>query len=338
MKKVVCICYVVYSFLKIYIYGAFALLRQILQTHKKEEQRLHTGYVAIVTGGSAGIGFEVSRGLVSKNVHVVIGSRCSEEGKKAVAKIREEYPNAKVDWLHIDLTSLKSVRDFTDSFLAMGLPLNILINNAGIMFAPYQETDDGLEEHFQVNYLSHFYLTLLLLDVLKETGTDNSYSRVVNVSSVVHKLGNLDIDRLCSRFKNSWEYSPHAAYSDSKLAVTVSSFMLGRKLNDENCKVTANVLHPGVVRTSLYRYVHWSIKWFLDIVAILLYKTPEMSADTVLYLALSPSVEGETGCYYDNCVKNKPHDSAQDRLLQEKLWHRSCEIIEHLTENELKHK
>ncbi|CAG2211301.1 DHRSX [Mytilus edulis] len=318
MKKVVCFFFVVYSFLKIYIYGAFALLRQILQTHKKEEQRLHTGYVAIVTGGSAGIGFEVSRGLVSKNVHVVIGSRCIEEGKTAVAKIREEYPNAKVDWLHIDLTSLKSVREFTDSFLAMGLPLNILINNdsyyivAGIMFAPYQETDDGLEEHFQVNYLSHFYLTLLLLDVLKKTGTDNSYSRIINVSSVVHKLGNLDIDRLCSRYENSWEYSPHAAYSDSKLAITVSSFMLGRKLNDENYKVTANVLHPGV--------------------------TPEMAADTVLYLALSPNVEGDTGSYYDNCVKNKPHDSAHDRLLQEQLWHKSCEIIEHLTENELKHK
>lgn len=74
------------------------------------------------------------------------------------------------------------------------------------------------------------------------------------------------------RYENSWEYSPHAAYSDSKLAITVSSFMLGRKLNDENYKVTANVLHPGVVRTSLYRHVHWSIKWLLDVVAILLYK------------------------------------------------------------------
>lgn len=330
--------YVIYSFLKMYMYGGFALLRQILETHMREEQLLHTGYVAIVTGGSEGIGFEVSRGLVSKNVHVVIGSRCIEEGKHAVAKIREEYPNAKVDWLCLDLSSLKSVQEFTYSFLAMGLPLHILVNNAGIMFAPYNETEDGLEEHFQVNYLSHFYLTLLLLDLLKDSGADNSYSRIINVSSVVHQVGSLDIDNLCKRHENWWEYSPHAAYSDSKLAVTVASFMLAKKLKEEKSKVTVNVVHPGIVRTRLYRHVHWCIKWLLDIVAILCYKTPETAADTVLYLALSNSLEGDTGCYYDNSHKTRPHDTSHDRVLQEKLWHRSCEIIEHLTQTELKHK
>ena len=77
--------------------------------------------------------------------------------------------------------------------------LSIIYFTAGIMFAPYKKTVDGLEEHFQVNYLSHFYLTLLLIDVLKDSGTDNSHSRIVNLTSVVHKVGNIDIDNLCKR-------------------------------------------------------------------------------------------------------------------------------------------
>ncbi|OWF43787.1 dehydrogenase/reductase SDR family member on chromosome X-like [Mizuhopecten yessoensis] len=321
--------YILWALLKMYAVGTLALVRQILQRHKPaKDLRLHTGKVAIVTGGSGGIGFEVSKGLVAKNVHVFIACKCVAEGRMAIDKIREEFPNAKVDFLELDLSSLVSVNTFVDNFLARGLPLHILINNAGVMFKPYQETEDQMEYHFQVNYLGHLYLTKLLLWKLCESGADNSYSRIINVSSIVQCVGCIDIERLGETCIHWSQYSPHAAYADSKLAIVIATYSLDTKLRRDTSKVSINAVHPGIVNTPLYRHVHWGIKWLLDFVARLTYKTPVQGADGILFLALSDSLEGNSGGYYDNCSKVSSKGISYNTDLQERLLRKSEEILQ----------
>ncbi|XP_061185629.1 dehydrogenase/reductase SDR family member on chromosome X-like [Saccostrea echinata] len=305
LSIVIGICYIFWSFLKVYIFGFLALVRQLLQRHKIPELQLRTGKIALVTGGTSGIGFHVSLGLVSKNIHVIMGGHNTEKGKEAIRKIREEFPNAKVDFMHLNLASFKSIQDFVENVKARCSSIHILVNNAGVMFAPYEETTDSLESHFQINYLGHLYLTQSLMDILKNSGTDEFYSRIINLSSVVHNVGSLNLLNFGRRYSHWWEYSPHAAYSDSKLYIALSSWGLSEQLKQENSKVTVNTLHPGIVNTALYRHVHWSIKWLLDIVARFTYLPPPEGADTILYLALSPDVERETGIYYDNCQEQK---------------------------------
>ncbi|XP_033743800.1 dehydrogenase/reductase SDR family member on chromosome X-like [Pecten maximus] len=321
--------YIIWALLKIYVVGTLVLVRQILQRHKTAKGlHLHTGKVAIVTGGSSGIGFEVSKGLVAKNVHVFIASKCVTEGKMAIAKIREEFPNAKVDFLVLDLASLESVNKFVDNFLARGLPLHILINNAGVMFIPYEETENEMEYHFQVNYLGHFYLTKLLLWKLCESGTDNSHSRIINVSSVVQCVGSIDVERLGEKCIHWSQYSPHAAYADSKLAIVLATYSMDSKLRGDKSKISINAVHPGIVNTPLYRHVHRGIKWLLDLVARFTYKTPVQGADGILFLALSDSLEGNSGGYYDNCSKVSSKGLSYNKDLQERLLKKSEEILQ----------
>ncbi|XP_069130765.1 polyprenol dehydrogenase-like isoform X2 [Argopecten irradians] len=287
--------YILWALMKMYVVGTLALIWQILQRHKTaKDLRLHTGRVAIVTGGSCGIGFEVSKGLVAKNVHVFIASKSDTEGKMTIGKIREEFPNAK----------------------------------AGVMFMPYEETENELEHHFQVNYLGHLYLTKLLLWKLRESGADNSHSRIINVSSVVHCVGNINVERLGEKCIHWSQYSPHAAYADSKLAVVISTYALDDKLRGDHSKVSINAVHPGIVNTPLYRHVHWGIKWLLDLVAKLTYKTPIQGADGILFLALSDSVEGNSGGYYDNCSKVSSKRLSYNKDLQARLLKKSEEILQ----------
>ncbi|KAJ8298115.1 hypothetical protein KUTeg_024646 [Tegillarca granosa] len=273
--KVLSLSWIFMCFLKTYLLGAYVLLKQLMFSRDvTTEQTLKTGMVAIVTGGDAGIGYEVSKGLVSKNVHVII---------------------------------------------------------AGVMFKPYTTTEDGLEYHFQVNYLGHLYLTSLLLDKLKQSGADNSFSRIINVSSVVHVLGSMNIETLV-RPSKCWGYSSHYAYAESKLAIVMSTYRLHHEFLLDKCPVTVNAIHPGVVNTDLYRYVHWSLKWLLDFLATLLYKTPEEGADGILYLALSSNLEGESGGYYDSNCKHNSSTVSYNEDLQNDLWLKSFKIIEDLTQ------
>ncbi|XP_055995571.1 dehydrogenase/reductase SDR family member on chromosome X-like isoform X3 [Ostrea edulis] len=288
---------------------------------------LRNGKLAVVTGGTSGIGFYVSLGLVSKNVHVVIGGRNIQEGKEAIEKIRQEYPNAKVDFLHLNLASLKSVQDFVENIKARCSNVHILVNNAGVMFASYEETADSLESHFQVNYLGHLYLTQSLMEILKISGTDEFYSRIINVSSIVHNIGSLNLQNFEGRCLPWWEYSPHAAYANSKLYITLASWCLSKQLKHENGRVTVNALHPGIVDTPLYRHVHWSIKWFLNCLASYTYLTPLEGADTVLYMALSSNVERETGVYYDNCKQQKTCQLSYSDDVIKKMYNISTDII-----------
>ncbi|XP_059695348.1 dehydrogenase/reductase SDR family member on chromosome X isoform X2 [Haemorhous mexicanus] len=302
------------------------------------------GKVAIVTGGTKGIGYQTVKHLARLGMHVIIAGNSESDGQEAVRKIKEETLTGKVEFLYCDLASMKSIRQFVQQFRARNCPLHVLVNNAGVMLVPERKTEDGFEEHFGLNYLGHFLLTNLLLDTLKQSGTHSHNARIITVSSATHYVGKLHLNDLQSRCS----YSPHGAYAQSKLALVLFTYRLQHLLTANGSHVTANVVDPGVVNTELYKHVFWVVKvvkwmtawlFFKGIVIVLLYQdksairrtylslTPEEGASTTIYAAVSPEVEGAGGCYFYNEERTKSADVAYDEELQRRLWTESCKMV-----------
>ncbi|XP_031416644.1 dehydrogenase/reductase SDR family member on chromosome X isoform X3 [Clupea harengus] len=179
-------------FLKLYLIGVKVLLYQLFNSpFTLSVLPKQNGKVAIVTGGAKGMGYETVRRLTSLGMHVIIASNHDNEGLAAVKRICEERNDAQVEFEHLDLASLKSVRQFVNRFQHRGLPLHVLVNNAAVMLVPESTTEEGFEQHFGINYLGHFLLTSLLLDTLKQSGQHDSCSRIVTISSSAHHMGHL---------------------------------------------------------------------------------------------------------------------------------------------------
>ncbi|XP_041834783.1 dehydrogenase/reductase SDR family member on chromosome X isoform X1 [Melanotaenia boesemani] len=281
------------------------------------------GRVAIVTGGTRGMGFETARHLASLGMHVVIVGNEREEGKAAARKIQEECSEGKAEFVFVDLTSLKSVRQFAQTFKDRGLPLHVLVNNAGTMLVPERQTEDGFEFHFCLNYLSHFLLTNLLLDVLKRLGRPGCSSRVVNMSSATHYAGVMHMDDLNRRVC----YSSHGAYAQSKLALVLFTNYLQEQLTAGGFHVTVNAVDPGMVDTALYDNL-WTLAQMLKRpVAKVLFRTPAEGASISIYAAAASEMEGVGGCYLYNGLKTQSSELSYDSELQAKLWKKSCQLV-----------
>uniref|UniRef100_A0A8C6T0P7 Dehydrogenase/reductase X-linked n=1 Tax=Neogobius melanostomus TaxID=47308 RepID=A0A8C6T0P7_9GOBI len=310
--------------IKLYLLGLWVLLGQLFsKTFRLPEMPRQEGKVAIVTGGSRGIGFEVALHLAGLGAHVIIGGRDEQEGLSAVAKIREEHREAKVEFITLDLGSMQSVRHFVQCFKERNLPLNILVNNAGIMLVPEGRTEDGFELHFGVNYLGHFLLTWLLLDHLKQSGMLDCFSRVVHVSSSAHRIGEIKLNDL-----NSEYYSAHAAYCQSKLAQLLFSAHLQKALRAGAFTASSFAVDPGMVHTALYRHIWAPLRLALGVVAQLLFWTPKEGAATVLYAALSPALDGErAGGYWANGRRQMTSPPTSDLRLQRSLWETSARML-----------
>lgn len=317
-------CYVLPA-ITLYWLGVRVLLAQLCsKTFKLPVMPRQDGRVAIVTGGGRGIGFEVARHLAGLGARVIIGGRDEQEGLATVARIREEHSEAKVEFKTLDLGSSKSIRQFAQSFKERNLPLNILVNNAGIMLVPEGRTEDGFELHFGVNYLGHFLLTWLLLDDLKQSGTSNCFSRVVNVSSSAHRVGEIKLNDLNS----SEYYSAHGAYCQSKLAQLLFSFHLQQVLRGGGFAVSSSAVDPGMVHTGLYRHMWTLLRLAQGALAQLLFWTPIEGAATVLYTALSPALEGERGGgFWANGRKQMTTPPTFDPQLQLSLWATSVQML-----------
>ncbi|XP_026219645.1 dehydrogenase/reductase SDR family member on chromosome X [Anabas testudineus] len=281
------------------------------------------GRVAIVTGGTRGMGFETARHLARLGMHVVIAGNEREEGTAAVRKIHEEGSEGKAEFVFLDLTSLVSVRQFVQTFKDRGLPLHVLVNNAGTMLVPEKQTEDGFEFHFGLNYLGHFLLTNLLLDLLKRSGRHSCCSRIVNMSSATHYAGVLAMDDLNRRIC----YSSHGAYSQSKLALVLFSYYLQEQLTAGGFPVTVNAVDPGMVDTALYNNL-WSLAQALKKpVAKILFRTPAEGASTTIYAAAACEMEGVGGCYLYNGQKTRSSELSYNSEAQAKLWKKSCELV-----------
>ncbi|XP_026231400.1 dehydrogenase/reductase SDR family member on chromosome X-like isoform X2 [Anabas testudineus] len=309
---------------QLYLLGFKVLLAQLFsRPFRLPVMPRQDGKVAIVTGGGRGIGYEVVLHMARLGVHVIIGGRDEQEGLAAVRRICEEYKEAK-EFMKLDLASSQSVRHFVQSFKQRGLPLNILVNNAGVMLVPEGRTEDGFEQHFGVNYLGHFLLTWLLLDTLKNSGKCGHFSRVVNISSSAHRIGKISINAL-----NSCKcYSAHAAYCNSKLAQLLFSSHLDQELQRRGFPVSSCAVDPGMVDTALYRHLWMPFHLLQSTIARLLFKTPAEGAATVLYTALSPALEGQSeGGYWANGCREMTTPPTFDPTLKLSLWESSLQLL-----------
>ncbi|CAN4126172.1 unnamed protein product [Withania somnifera] len=285
-----------------------------------------TALTVVITGGASGIGLEMARVLALRKAHVIIAARNMEAANAAKQPILNENKAARIDILKLDLSSLKSVKAFADNFLALNLPLNILINNAGIMFCPFQLSEDGIEMQFATNHLGHFYLTNLLLDKMKETARATGIEgRIVNLSSVAH----LVCPREGIRFHNINDknsYQDKLAYGQSKLANLLHANELSRRLQEEGTNITVNSVHPGLIMTNLMRHSVFLMR-ILRVFTCLLWKNVPQGAATTGYVALHPSLKGVTGKYFVDCNEYTPSKLAQDEVLARNLWDFSNNLV-----------
>jgi NAD(P)-dependent dehydrogenase (short-subunit alcohol dehydrogenase family) len=283
-----------------------------------------SGRVAIVTGANSGLGFDTAAVLADKGAHVVLAVRNLDKGNEAADRIRSKNPNAEVSLQELDLTSLDSIRTAADQLRADYPRIDLLINNAGVMYVPTRETTkDGFEMQFGTNHLGAFALTGQLLDnMLPVEG-----SRVIAVSSVGHRiLARIHFDDLQLERK----YNRVEAYGQSKLANLLFTYELQRRLAAKGTPTIAAAAHPGFADTELMRHLPSAIPNFLWRPFA---QPADMGALPTLRAATDPDVQG--GQYYgpDGIGETRGHpklveSSAQshDEDLQRRLWTVSEEL------------
>src|SRR5258708_2754706 len=210
-----------------------------------------TGKRVIITGANSGIGYHAALKLARKGAQVVLACRDRQRGEDALARLHADSPGTHTELAILDLASLSSVRDFAQQELAQHRPLDILINNAGVMAPPKRlQTADGFELQFGTNVLGHFALTALLMPALEQAAAASpDRPRVVTLASIAHKRGQLNFDDL----QSTKTYSPMKAYQQSKLADLIFAVELDRRLRAANSRVMSVAAHPGVANTNLFQ-------------------------------------------------------------------------------------
>jgi NAD(P)-dependent dehydrogenase (short-subunit alcohol dehydrogenase family) len=282
-----------------------------------------TGRVAIVTGSNTGLGYETALVLANRGARVVLAVRDTDKGKAAAARIVGASPRADVAVQPLDLGSLQSIRTSAEEIKAAYPRIDLLINNAGVMYpSPRQATKDGFELQFGTNHLGHFALTGLLLENLLPVDG----SRVVTVSSVGHRIiAKIHFDDL------QWErsYNRVAAYGQAKLANLMFTYELQRKLGGHNEPTVAVAAHPGLSDTELMRHVPSVLRPVIGLAA----QNPTMGALPTLRAATDPGVLG--GHYYgpDGIGESSGHPKvvqsskqSHDQDIQGRLWTVSEEL------------
>jgi retinol dehydrogenase-14 len=276
--------------------------------------------ICIVTGANSGIGKETTRSLATKGATVIMLVRNLCAGEEARQDIFNETGNESLELMVADLFSVADIRHFAAEFKKKHDRLDVLINNAGAIFPRKEITADGFERTFALDYLAPFLLTHELLDVLKASAP----SRIINVSSNAHTRGKIDFENLQSEKK----YGLMRPYSNAKLMLIMFTYALARRL--EGTGVTVNVLHPGFVRTHFgQNNASRARKLGVKIIGPLA-RSPERGAETSIYLASSPEVEGVSGKYFVDCKPANSSDISYDKDLQEKLWKYTEELQENL--------
>jgi NAD(P)-dependent dehydrogenase (short-subunit alcohol dehydrogenase family) len=273
------------------------------------------GKICVVTGATSGIGLVTAQALARQDATLIIIARNAERGAATVSRIQQETGNSAVELMVADLSAQEQVRQLAKEFQHRFARLDVLVNNAGAFFARRQLSQDGLEMTFALNHLAYFLLTNLLLDPLRAAGS----ARIVNVSSEAHRRARLDFADL----QGQRRYTGWRAYARSKLANILFTYELARRLAGTG--IVANALHPGFVATNFGRN-NRSVTAVLFRILQLAAISPEEGAQTIIYLASSPVVDGVTGEYF---VKQKAIRSSQvsyDRAAAERLWQVSAEL------------
>lgn len=273
------------------------------------------GKVCIVTGATSGIGLVTTQALARQGATVIVVGRNPERGAATVTRIKQETGNPAVEWMVADLSAQAQVRHLARAFQERFARLDVLVNNAGALFARRSLSVDGIEMTFALNHLAYFLLTNLLLDTLKASAP----ARIVNVASRAHRGARINFADLQERQR----YSGWRAYAQSKLANILFTYELARRL--EGAGVTANTLHPGFVATNFGRN-NAGIVGLIVRVSQLAAIGPDQGAQTVIYLATAPEVEGISGKYFVNKRAVPSAEVSYDRDTAQRLWQVSAEM------------
>ena len=245
------------------------------------------GKIAVVTGANAGLGLETTLYLAKKGIKVVMACRNQQKAELAKANVLEKVPNANLEIMALDLSKLSSVREFAANYRKQYSSIDLLINNAGIMFAPFSKTEDEFESQMAANYFGHFLLTSLLIDLMP----DSSESRVVSLSSVAHKQGMRKINFDDINFDR--KYSRTGAYCQSKLACLMFALELQRTFSQQGKKILSVVAHPGASDTELTKYIPPFLANILRYTIVpFVTHTPDQAALPTLMATLDENVQG----------------------------------------------
>ncbi|KAI5631948.1 short chain dehydrogenase domain-containing protein [Phthorimaea operculella] len=293
----------------------------------KSKKRLD-GKTALVTGGTAGMGLEIAKDFARRGAKVIVACPFKEEGENARKEIMKEARHNKIIFKLLDLGSLESVRQFASDILRDEDRLDILVNNAGVGVPKDHITKDGMSFIMQVNYFGHFLLTILLLPLLKKSGTIWDPSRIVNTSSILHMIGFYDIKNL-NRTDHLFMMQ---IYGKSKFALVVFARELSKKLKQEN--VVINSVDPGGVGTGIFHSFGKLIGPILTFFYGSVFKTPWEGVQTALHVALDDQTGEVSGEFFKNCKQTRAITWAYDDKISRYVWKESVKYVK-LSEKEL---
>jgi NAD(P)-dependent dehydrogenase (short-subunit alcohol dehydrogenase family) len=271
----------------------------------------------LITGANSGIGKVTATELAANGATVIMVCRDGTRGEAARAEIRRAANSDKIELLIADLSEQRQIKHLAAEVKRRYSELHVLINNAGVWHDKREITADGIEATWALNHLAYFLLTEELIELLKASAP----ARIVNVSSDYHFRGHLAFNDI----QLGEGYGGGRAYGQSKLANVVFTYELARRLKGTG--VTANCLHPGAVNTNFFNNVK-GLFGILTTIGRPFLRTPEKGAETVIWLATSPKVEGVTGKYFFNCKEKRSSRESYDPNVANKLW----ELSERMTE------
>jgi NAD(P)-dependent dehydrogenase (short-subunit alcohol dehydrogenase family) len=273
------------------------------------------GKTVVITGATSGIGQEAARSLASQGARIVFTARDAARGAAMLDVLIRANPDAAHDWVQGELSTLSGMKAAGAALAAKAPAIDVLANNAGAIFDHREETADGLEETFAVNHMAYFVITEMLRPNLKRG------ARIVSTASGVHQIGRLDFDDL----QLAQGYSAMKAYGNSKLCNILWTHELARRLAGTG--ITANCLHPGGVNTGFGDNGKGVMKTLFGLVKPFML-TPAQGADTLVWLASSPDVEGKTGGYWTKRRLTLPSAAARDPSTAARLWAESARIAD----------
>ena len=271
---------------------------------------------AIITGANGSMGEEITRNLAKQHFHVVMACKRAQESIVLCEKIRKETNNPNVEFIHLDLSSFDSIKQFVADFSSKYQQIAVLGNNAGVLCHHPEETAEKVEKTIGVNYLGHYLLTELLFPYM-QNGT-----RIVNMVSLTYKYGNIDSDFFSLK---KYPFNRFKFYADSKLALVHATLEWAEKWKEKG--ITVNCSDPGIVNTNIIGLGNVWLDFACDIFYRPFIRKPAKGADTFIYLATHDAVKNSTGTLFKNRKPQKLHPKATDISARQALLEQTMRFL-----------
>ncbi|GJQ66056.1 hypothetical protein Trydic_g4142 [Trypoxylus dichotomus] len=283
------------------------------------------GKIVLITGGSSGLGFETAKELAKRGATIILTCRDYQKGQKAIDKIRRYAKDPKIDLKLLDVSEMGNIRRFVMLIKKYYNKIDVLINNAGIIFQPRMKTSEGFELTLATNYLGSFLLTHLLLPLLRQAPN----SRVINLTCLSHMAGRINIRDL----NMDRRYSETEAFAQSKLALVMFTRHLASLLKNRGSTTTVYAVNPGIVRNTNHLKSSPFAKSLMARISTfpwiwLFLKTPHQGSQTIIYTVVEPTLSSISGAYLSDCDITEPSEYAKNEATSKQLYEATCKMID----------